>query len=482
MKLYLLAICLFTSNAIFAIPIVQTSPDSTAIEKRLADLTILENSLKEGHPDLYNSTPKSKIDAAFKAACASIIIDTSARFFTRTITALVAMINDGHTNINIRSTEFNALYISGHAFPFGIIIYKNGLYIVKDYDSNRVANFLGAKIAKINGKTTESILKQAYLLYPGDKGNMNFKQRNIESNLVFSYLLYLLQGPVASFDLQLEKEQKQFQLKVRALPSASIVSGNGRFPTTQEIINLSYPNPDVAILRIENFANNRIPAGFKNFTSYLKYAMDTIITGKMDMIIDLRNNSGGSDELGKQLFSYFISTPFTYYKELRVNQDKFKFLKYTNIPEGGLPPGYAHKDSVRGSFILNESSNPNLGIQQPAKKQFIGRLVILIDGRSFSTTAEFLTMIKCYYPSAIFMGEESGGRYDGSSGGAVPVLNLPYSNIKVTVPLISYKMDLRCIPSKHIGIQADIELLRTPQEIIAGKDNVLTFAVHYLEK
>src|SRR5712691_796191 len=50
----------------------------------------------------------------------------------------------------------------------------------------------------------------------------------------------------------------------------------------------------------------------------------------VSLIIDLRDNGGGADELGKQLFSYLVTEPFPYYNDLVINKLTFDFYKYAN--------------------------------------------------------------------------------------------------------------------------------------------------------
>jgi len=51
-----------------------------------------------------------------------------------------------------------------------------------------------------------------------------------------------------------------------------------------------------------------------------------------NLIVDVRNNGGGEDDLGKRLFAYMTSEPFPYYRDLIVNKLSFEFAKYSPRP------------------------------------------------------------------------------------------------------------------------------------------------------
>lgn len=51
------------------------------------------------------------------------------------------------------------------------------------------------------------------------------------------------------------------------------------------------------------------------------------------LILDVRDNGGGEDQLGRKLYAYFADQPFRYYRDLIVNKLNFRFFKYVPGPE-----------------------------------------------------------------------------------------------------------------------------------------------------
>jgi C-terminal processing protease CtpA/Prc len=120
--------------------------------------------------------------------------------------------------------------------------------------------------------------------------------------------------------------------------------------------------------------------------------------------------------------------------------------------------------------------HPNLGIQQPSKPTFAGKVLILIDGGCFSTTAEFLSQAH-YHKRATFIGEESGGGYYGNTSGVVPALTLPNTKLIVYVPLVTYYVAVSGYRDAAHGVLPDYPIRYSIEELLAGKDKELALAL-----
>ena len=167
-------------------------------------------------------------------------------------------------------------------------------------------------------------------------------------------------------------------------------------------------------------------------------------SGTKSLILDLRDNGGGADELGKLLLSYLLDEPFKYYDDLVINARQFTFQKYTDHTE----PLPADLLEVQPDGKYRMVKHPNWGMQQPSKPPFRGKVLILINGGSFSTTSEFLSHAH-FHKRATFIGEESGGGYYGNTSGPRLRLTLPHSKVQVAVPLMTYYMAVRGYPAKR---------------------------------
>jgi C-terminal processing protease CtpA/Prc len=190
------------------------------------------------------------------------------------------------------------------------------------------------------------------------------------------------------------------------------------------------------------------------------------------LILDLRDNGGGADDLGKLLLSFLIDEPFRYYDDLVLNGLEFGFQKYS-AQKRALPAEMMERQP-NGKYRLVK--HPNWGTQQPSKPTFTGKVYILINGGSFSTTSEFLSHAHAR-KRGIFIGEESAGGYYGNTSGPGCFLTLPNTKLQAYVPLMTYYMAVpKGQPPGH-GVMPDHPVQYTINELLEGKDKELALAL-----
>ena len=118
----------------------------------------------------------------------------------------------------------------------------------------------------------------------------------------------------------------------------------------------------------------------------------------------------------------------------------------------------------------------------PAKAiNFNGQLYILTNGDSFSATGEFASFIKHYRNNVIFIGEEVGGNALQNTSGLMRKITLPNSQQQVTIPIITYKMNVNPENSSH-GVMPDHWVKNTITDELEGKDQVMDFTVDLIKK
>ena len=129
--------------------------------------------------------------------------------------------------------------------------------------------------------------------------------------------------------------------------------------------------------------------------------------GTRALILDLRGNGGGVDEYGALLVSYFLERPFRYFDHIHLTTIAPSFATW--LPRtfdelrAGTEPG------PNGGFRVTAALHPGVGEQRPASHPFPVKVVVLIDGGSFSTTADVAAQLRSR-ERATFVGEETGAR------------------------------------------------------------------------
>jgi hypothetical protein len=198
----------------------------------------------------------------------------------------------------------------------------------------------------------------------------------------------------------------------------------------------------------------------------------------------MRENVGGEGELGALLLSYLVATPFRYYDDIPVNkwQGSFSFTaRYTDphqdltVPEGLAEP------RADGRAHISINSEPLLGLQQPSKPAFTEHLYVLINGGSFSTTAEFLSVLDSYQ-RATFIGEESGGGYYGNNCGSAARISLPSTRLVIYIPAADGYVAVNRDHDATHGVMPDFPVKHSIVDLITGVDKDFDLALELARK
>jgi C-terminal processing protease CtpA/Prc len=257
----------------------------------------------------------------------------------------------------------------------------------------------------------------------------------------------------------LETFQKRYSELNKTLPQLSFLEVEG-----------------VPVLTIRTFSSGALKREGFDYPAFLRKTFQELIEKKSPaLIIDLRDNGGGSDDYGKILFAHLTEKNFQYYAALEIKNNTFDFFKYTNLPKDQWTfPENRVKKNERGWY--DALGHPNLGVQKSIPPVYEGRVFVLINGRSFSATGE-TTSLMHYHKKAVFVGEECGAGYYGNTSGFMVVVNLPNSGICVSVPLVRYSMAVDGYPEDR-GIIPEFPFEPTVEDVLANRDSVLLYAVN----
>jgi C-terminal processing protease CtpA/Prc len=155
-----------------------------------------------------------------------------------------------------------------------------------------------------------------------------------------------------------------------------------------------------------------------------------------------------------------------------LNKLDYDFMKYTGRP--GPITGRQIERGADGKYHF--TGHPNWGINQPGSPGFTGKVYILINGGSYSTTSEFLSQAH-FHKRAVFIGEESAGGYYGNSSGMVPRVTLPNTKLALFVPLVTYHMAVSGYKHPARGIIPDQQVEYSISELLLGTDKELALAL-----
>jgi hypothetical protein len=463
--------------AVVAFPTFVSAQDKIAPTLLLDDFRIARSSLEEGHSGIYRYTSKVDLDRAFDAAAGRIDHPLTALEFYRLLAPVVARIKCGHTAVNPPRDLQQAMNRNVPLFPLNVEVLGGKVYVFREYSAEE-HGLEGQEIRRINGIPIETILTTMLAATPGDGDSQTVRPWRVGHGGGFARLLYSLVGIESPFHVEFRDPASG---KSKDLTLAGVIG-----PDRQKVAASRYPQdkrPDTsanlkfleegktAILTIYGFGDFG-PAGTKPLNQFLHDAFDEMRTrNSSSLILDVRNNGGGEDALGKQLLSFLLDQPFQYYDDLIFNAREFSFFRYVN----GAKPIPENEVEKRADGKYHYIVHPNWGIQKPAQPHFAGQVLALMNGGSFSTTCEFLSNLH-YRKRATFVGEEAAGGYYGNTSGDMAAVVLPNSKVVVRVPLMTYYLAVKGARPNR-SILPDYEVKPGIGDLLSGRDVVMAKAV-----
>lgn len=443
------------------------------------DITELKGILQNYYPSLYQFSSKESIDATFEEISKSIRNPISEIDFFKLLHKVFSKIGDGHSKLDLSEGFHSFSKEKIKKLPFEIQINNNQVYVTNNFSERKeIPN--GTRIIAINGIPIDEIIGELKNYVTSDGYNETIKHYRVADR--FRFLLSLIIG-------------SQDDVKLDLL-----------YPNQQEIISeritLVYDSDirkEIAKKEKEAFTFNIIDSiGKLNILSFdydddFEKFIDSTFTeienrNIKNLIIDLRDNGGGYENNGVHLYSYLTDKPFQFYKRYEVqmepNQDSFPYT--ANIDSYETPmflSSIISKDKEGRNVITDFEStwqkNPDL-LYQPKKNSFKGNLYVLVNGGSFSATAEVCSLLDSN-DKTIFIGEETGGGYYGNTSGISCNVILPNSKLRANLPLIKYVLSIEEIGEFGRGIVPDLGIVPNANDIFIGRDRVLDSTLEFIK-
>lgn len=174
-------------------------------------------------------------------------------------------------------------------------------------------------------------------------------------------------------------------------------------------------------------------------------ALDEVVAAFEDapaVIIDVRQNGGGSDLIGRLAADRFAIEP----------------ALYMTVAERLPGPD-------RGAF----TPPVDWSLQPAASGAFTGPVIVLTNSRSISAAENFVLAMRVR-PGAIIVGETTAGAMADTVGAAIP------GDWTFTVP-VNLMRDPEGVSWEGVGLAPDLWVRNTPADIAAGRDRVLDLAL-----
>jgi hypothetical protein len=470
--LLLLIVILLARN----IGIAQTQTFESTHPKFSADTVkhVIDEITKElglNHPGFYRYNSKHDFDRYIDSIKGTIKDSLTELESFLKIKSIISRIHCLHTDISLSKTSKDFLRQHPDLFPFQLYFVDDKAYVVKNHSGNR-SIVPGDELVSINGRNVQSILNQLLPLIPSDGYNLTMKYRALFYQFP-SWYSYI--DRTDNFTTIIKRNNIETTYEVKGARFNDIAEDGFLIePVLPKQLEFKIEN-NIALLTIHSFAKSDIKRSKQDFKDFIDEAFAQLKEKNIqNLVVDLRDNTGGSDPYAAYFTSYFFDKPFRYWDRIEVTESIAKQVK------GPMLRTFYKKPLQKDSIWLWQKARHVRDFdfyeeQKPAKNNFRGKTYILINGFCMSSCADVAAILS-YNKKAVFVGEETGGGYVGNTSGMMPETKVPPFNFTLTVPLQKYFNYVDASKNIGRGTMPDYPITITIDDIINGNDKALNFA------
>ncbi|MGI4736520.1 MAG: S41 family peptidase [Janthinobacterium lividum] len=358
---------------------------------------------------------------------------TSTLAYFRLLQTFYAQLHDGHTGVWAKAGPLADSVYGGPPLRAHLVAGRVLLRDVRSDSLQRTGIVPGLEIVQIDGQPVIAYADRAVRPYQSGSTTQNVD--------VQTYIYGLLRGP-KNRPVRLTFRDAKGREFSRVLPR----SGYGK-PMPTVPVRLRFLPGNVAYLQINEFETD---AGFKRFVA----AFDSIKTTSA-LIIDLRQNGGGSSENGFHILSYLTDKAY--------RAGSYQSRIYSAV-------GRARGEGVRYEDLYKTSTWDPAG----ANKLYTKPVAVLVSGETFSAAEDFCSAYVGLQRGAL-VGEPTGG-----STGQPLAFALPGGIMaRVCTKRDAYPDGTEW---NGIGIQPTVPVRPTVAALQAGQDPVLAAALRYVSR
>lgn len=385
----------------------------------------------------------------------------------------------GHTEVIYSREYYRAMNKTKHNFsPYVFLPINDKVYVMANLSKKTDSTLKkGTEITKINGIAVDSMLKYCKRFISSDGYNQSAKDHYIQ--LGFNGFYPSLFGRPDTFTVEYKDGKNLKNLsypafKPKSFPPIPLGVKDDSLFTRYKRAKIKHRYVDAEkktlLVKIEKFSRKRTDKAYRKIFRKLRK------NNSENLIIDLRNNGGGSLENSYRLLSYLVDTAKT--QTLRTAIKNYPYKKYTR---GNIFFKFTRfAFTIIGKKVSVHDTDHFVYTIKPRKKNhYSKKIYVLINGGSFSASCLVAAYLKDHN-RALFIGEETGGTIEGCNAGITPYYKLPNTHIRVRMPAFRIVHDVSPQLTGH-GILPDYPIQYGIKDILAKKDLVLEKTLQLIE-
>lgn len=332
----------------------------------------------------------------------------------------------------------------------------------------------------MNGTSATDLINNLRNKQNADGYGVNFKDRIIERDFRWKYATFIDQPD--SFKLEftnyITKEQKRLTIAAQSDNSITARLRQLNLPTPTPLNFSVDKKNNVATLKLGSFMAKR-----QELKKTIKRTFKKLDESRIkNLIIDLRGNTGGKVFATPLLFSYLADNDFKVAKKI-VFRHGYKFSYPEHLNRNKLNDWINGKldKKVNDStyeWTLHKITRKTFAVK---RNPYRGKVYIIVNGVTASAGAEFASILRAH-KKGIFVGEETGGDFNGVNGFDRTYVRMPNSGIGVLIA--GWRSIMAWEGDRNVGhgVVPDYEVHPSLEDLLTGQDTEMKFTYDLIMK
>jgi hypothetical protein len=440
----LVAIFLFLSVNIFA------SCRDVSKKELIEDIDAYVNTIDQVHADPYRLITKEKfvekaqeLKQRIRTLESDSISVPEGAFYLQELSALI---QDGHTRINF---PFDQLTGKESVLPLKLKIIDGATYVLDNLGHESLPNF--CSILEINGVPAKTLMEKCSKLYNTSLDHAKY----LMSEKLFPLLLgnYLDIKPPWTVKYEISSQVQVSELQ--EMTSEAYFKQRSQQSNRYRRYSISVNDEKIPVLDLPGFSYGKA----KDWESFIDRFF-LIHKGSRYLVIDLRQNPGGSGYWGFYLLDYLTDSAYRIAKKF-----EFKVSEMMRESIYAFKAGNQLNHAKNGEYL--DIANHQMRSPHTKLNKFTGKTFLLISENTFSAGVVFAAVFKAN-KMGVVVGQETSGRI---SFGSDPItITLPNTKLKGSIPLAIYTLP-GDYPDR--GVIPDIYVSRSIDDYRPGRDKEL---------
>jgi C-terminal processing protease CtpA/Prc len=407
----------------------------------------------------FDNVSKLNWDSAYISFIPKVIQTQNDLEYYKTLKRFCALLKDGHTSVNFPKEIDTCLFYTQFGDYYIYLKNVNNKAIVVHVNKSKKDEIpIGSEIIEVNNQPTEKYLKDEIIPFISASTDYAIRDWAVKT------MLMGFKGQKLTIKIKTPSEEiKTLSLVYKKTQEKEIYP-----PFYHDIFKFKWLDNQIAYVALNSFVDAKVDSLFSDKLPELRKAYG--------LILDVRNNGGGSSDYGAAIAQYLSPDSLIYASK--------GMTRTNNALYRARGSRYTEKDTIKNDWAAktylcyHNKSMGELGTDTwrndiPLKDRIIIPTVVLFGHETGSAAEEFLLFLD-KSKQITKMGQNSYG-----SNGQPYLIDLPAGGtIRICTQQLTYPDGRKYV---GCGVKPDIEIKETVEDIVNNRDIGVLEAVKYLQ-